>query len=273
MKDGVPLVKLKIGKRRPDSVTCIADSGSMELNIAHASCRGCVKSRGAYTGEIETQNQSTIVYGSQADTVVRTEDYIHPFPNKIPFVTTIKRKEGTSNFSVFGLLKAEDGTTNHMVPNTYCLYMEVPDEGQVGFLTRKKPRELETMVRFDLDRQIEPFVGLKVSKIVYKNSEVDTSLSHCIVDSGSNMSSFPTHIYEKLVKASHFPATLYFELPDRTLYGFELGRKQLLWHKLDGEFMIDDDVGILSKADCMILGCFAMQGRALGFDLNHFYLK
>ena len=65
MKDGVPLIKIKLGSNGTQRV--IVDTGSSLLNVAHRNCIGCSKSNGTYNENInageERQMKEELEFG------------------------------------------------------------------------------------------------------------------------------------------------------------------------------------------------------------------
>lgn len=297
LRDGVPILKLKLGQQR---ITVIFDTGSSHLNVSHHSCSGCNTADGVYNGEINDNRRRKIYYGSQHDTVVDMSDMLE-LPdgsgnNKllhVPFVTTVSRQtgnQGNSSLNVMGVYPGEtqdhNSFTSYILPNTYVLVVNLAySGGYVAGVSKSKSETIRshypsTFLEVPLTRiKALPFYVVKIVGIDVCGKRLPglSTIRWCVIDTGSNMLTLPPKVCKNTLscinRAIHPSMTLYLDGGGK----IQMHRKQLMWRG-GNEAMIDDDIQAIggSKAlqkQTMVLGTHAMSGRCLMFTEDSFFVS
>lgn len=292
LKDGVPLIKIKLGSNGSQRV--IVDTGSALLNVAHRNCIGCSKTNGTYNGEIDDQgDRQMIFYGSQHDTVARGFDHLQLKQEdnsykqvKVPFFTTLKRSRGevgASDSNVMGFLRdasESDNISQYILPHGYCLVINLSKSQKfIAGYGQKRLQKFKHTLQTHSQLHSVPFVNhyslpyYVVEVKLLRCGEYSTrNISHCIVDTGSNMSSFSKPVYKQIlmnIRKTLRPEIEIVFANGRTLV---MDRANIFWQGT-ADPMIDDDTQILGRAlqdTTCILGCFALNNRCLFFEESTF---
>jgi hypothetical protein len=282
MHEGVPVATIKLGD---NTIACICDTGSLHLNVASNMCEECDKQNGYYmlTDNGTNKQTYTIVYGSQQDRVITQKDLLEIYllsgkhsQVRVPFYVTVHRQAGSSNANVMGLLTDYNkGFLRNIVPK-YDLAMHIPDSSQTGTLfvltpAQSSPFQLKMKFknRIPLIRTHgQPFFVVRVRNItIPPDTDIGQNI-YCLIDTGSNMTSLPSRMYEQIIKAQATEMTLHFN--NKSL--LHIGSKGLMWQGQREEYMLDDDLGVLSSFNkqMMILGAHALQNTVILFSDTHF---
>lgn len=278
--DGVPMISININNT---SFFCIFDTGSSQINLSHKSCDGCNKKDGVYKDKIDENNQFIIEYGSQIDTVVEEQATLFlKQPHDVSVFLTIGRESGQSgdsNHNVFGAMQHYSKHL-HFLKNE-CIYCNFNNKNkQIIFCNNEYLRQILLKKKFiSLNLKSHnlylPFYIIPIFKIVLNNDETFFTINNCIVDTGSNQSTFPnivgSRIIKKIKKYKNPSIKIYF-----TKNKFiRLSYPDLFWTGTN-YVMIDNDNSALSRAqqhNTMILGTYNIRNRDIIFSNKQFFIQ
>ena len=274
MQSGIPLIAVRVMSQR-DIFVCVADTGSMHLNISSSVCRRCDGKYGSYapTEELLAAPTEELRYGTQHDVVSKVNDLIQlhlgtaAFP--IPVHVAVRRDKALSNYNVFGLLDARDdneGLASAILgdQNELIVRFGTPT-GIVAGVNLAAARRFQSrasavarLIKSSLGFYIVRLTGLWAGDV-----KVPTTAQLVIVDTGSNMTSFPRTTYSVLAPLLQHGQPLTLELDGQAV---RIQSRHLFWEN-SRMLMLDDDLSVLGRnaSDYMILGSYCMQGHQLLF--------
>jgi hypothetical protein len=274
MQSGIPLIAVRVMSQR-DIFVCVADTGSMHLNISSSVCRRCDGKYGSYapTEELLKAPTEELRYGTQHDVVSKVNDLIQlhlgPTAFPTPVHVAVRRDKALSNYNVFGLLDARDdneGLASAILgdSNELIVRFGTPTGVVAGVnlaaarLFQSRASAVARLVKSSMGFYIVRLTGLWAGDV-----KVPTTTQLVIVDTGSNMTSFPRTTYSVLEPLLQHGQPLTLELDGQAV---RIQSRHLFWENTR-MLMLDDDLSVLGRnaSDYMILGSYCMQGHQLLF--------
>jgi hypothetical protein len=297
-RHALPIAKVHVNGDGP--LRCVLDTASTKLNVASRECRQCDARMGVIDmdGDEEApagyspQSVRHIRYGSQHDKVEQIVGSVRigdtTVPNMQVFVTTERKnvdRAASFNFNVMGLMGADRGGTvhHHLVPRGEALVMKYWH--QKGMMMSLPEAEIEKFpIRVQWLRP--PTVPFRYYTVPISHVAVPgtsrrprtlvsaPSLRYAVVDTGSNMTSVPRHVFRRLLPhlKQNQPVAIYFAGNSVPL---TIPYQSYRWNgDPKGDLMINDDVSMVNAvAGTMILGSFAMQFHTLAFGRDHLCIQ
>jgi hypothetical protein len=285
MQDGVPLIAVRV-MSQPNLFVCVADTGSMELNLSGSGCARCDRGYGEYvhTPELEAAPSSVLTYGTQRDVVKEVHDAVQFHTRGATYSTsvcvTVERTKSLSNFNVFGL---QDGRRNGVADGVLGRVFG-PDHGLLvrfenaagGLLAgvtgpaaaafRRRAALAVPLTWSDMG-----FFMTKVNYLKVGATRVDTTARLVIWDTGSNLTSLPRATFAKCVRGLQARQPFTFALDGNA--DFTVEAPQYTWRGTR-ELMVDDDLQVLGPRapGYIIMGAYCMQGYQLLFTRDTLYI-
>lgn len=275
MQDGVPLLAVRVLSQATPFV-CVADTGSMHLNISSSSCRRCDKGYGFYerTPQLDRAPSSTLVYGTQQDVVKEVPETIQLHEDGRVFPTsahvTVRRDKAYSNYNVFGMLDGRatrEGIAAAILGANHDLLVRFNAHGIGRLIGLNSVGSQKFTSRAPVSaRLIQTSMGfymVRVTAIYCDGEPVPTSVKLAIIDTGSNMTSFPRATFRSLAPRLAKGARLSLEFDGKAMH---VDSSEVFW-KGGRDMMLDDDLTVLGRnaKDYMILGSHCMQAHQLLF--------
>ena len=266
MQDGIPLVALRV-LSQDNLFVCVADTGSMELNLGGTSCTRCDKFYGSYahSAALDAAPGQLLVYGTQKDLVKEVIDKVQLHVDgdvyEIPVCVTVKRSKAQSNYNVFGMQKESDAILHYMMQkkNSLLVRFEKP-VGTIAGLSNKASAAFErnARVKVPLVKSDMGFFMTRVRGLRVGSTDVATSAKPIIWDTGSNMTSMPRNSFVACLPGLRRREPLTFLLDDGNEFTVE--SKHYVWHG-SRELMLDDDLDVLGSkgSGYIIMGSYLMQ--------------
>jgi hypothetical protein len=284
MRDGVPLMSVRVTSQS-NLFVCVADTGSMELNLSGSGCARCDRGYGQYqhTPELEAAPSQVLTYGTQRDVVKEVHDELQfhaggaTYPT--PICVTVERTKSLSNFNVFGLQDGRQGDSAGVLGNVFgpdhSLLVRFQDEagGLVAGVTaaaaaafRRRATLAVPLTWSDMGFFMTKVYFLRVGAV-----RVDTTARLVIWDTGSNLTSLPKATFAKCARGLHARQPFTFCLDGDA--EFTVDARNYTWRGTR-DLMVDDDLQVLgSKAPgYIIMGAYCMQGYQLLFTRDHLYI-
>jgi hypothetical protein len=292
LQDGVPLVAVRITSQ-PNLFVCVADTGSMELNLSGSGCARCDRGYGQYqhTPALDAADSQVLTYGTQRDVVkqVRDEIQFHAGGQVYPLhlCVTVERTKSLSNFNVLGLQDGRAGQSQDEGSNS--------TEGVLGNVFGAQH---SLLVRFDATNGGGTLAGVtaagaaafrrratlavpltwsdmgffmtRVDAVQVGGARIATTARLIIWDTGSNLTSLPKLTFAKCVRGLRARQPLTFWLDGGAAFVVEA--EQYMWHNRR-DLMVDDDLQVLGpKAPgYIIMGAYCMQGYQLLFTPDRLF--
>lgn len=284
LQDGVPMVEIKINN---SFFKCIFDTGSSSINLSHKDCKKCNTLDGSYKEKIKNKNnQFVIEYGSQIDTVVEeTAKLILNEPIDVKVFLTIDRKaglSGDSNHNVFGSMIPNSSHLNNFLKSTDCILCKFNEKNKkIIFCNQEFVYQLlktnnYLSIKYILYSPRLPFYMVSVYKIEINLVDSYFNINKCIIDTGSNQTTFPEVIGNKIITSlqksrDNSLLRIYFDKHNF----ISLTSKDLFW-RASSFLMLDNDISALNDRDqhnSMILGCYNIRNRNFIFGSKNFYIE
>ena len=273
MQDGIPLVSVRIMSQKSMFV-CVADTGSMHLNVGASTCAKCTQQYGSFVPTEALQNapEEPLHYGTQHDVVKQVADSIQLHTNgrtySTPVHVAVRREMAVSNYNVFGMLRDDTEGISYAIlkQNSSLLVRFAEPAGRIGGIDAVSATKFEqrsSVVARLIKSSAMGFYMVRLTGLWAGDDKIETTTQLVIVDTGSNMTSFPKSTMRQLrPKLKHMQA-LTLELDGQAM---RIQPKHLFWRNTS-HLMLDDDLTVLGRnaQDYMILGCYCMQGHQLLF--------
>jgi hypothetical protein len=273
LHEGVPLVTIQLDSQSEPFV-CVADTGSLHLNVSADTCRKCNKSDGIYeaTQELRLAVSTTLTYGTQKDAVKQVRDHVQFHHDSdfipVPVHVTVRRDVTLSNYNVMGLLQTigggwpgrrGDGLLSHILADNHYLYLQyLRGTGFVGSVDEDFAGDMQrdAVVRA---RQVPSSLGfymVRITGMYMGTTPIPTKALYLIIDSGSNMMSMDTHTLQRCMPGMRLSKPMTIELDGQP---FVIQPRNYRW--MNGpEMMVDDDLTVLNNSPkYIIIGSYCMQ--------------
>lgn len=275
MQDGVPLLAVRVLSQATPFV-CVADTGSMHLNISASTCRRCDKGYGFYepTVQMASAPSSTLVYGTQHDQVKEVPETMQLHRDGRVFETavhvTVRRDKAYSNYNVFGMLDgrgSKEGIADAILGPDHSLLVRFNSHGNGRLIGLNKAASRKFVsqapVAARLVKSSMGFYMVRVTGVYCDDVPVPTTVKLAIVDTGSNMTSFPRATFRALAPRLARGGRLTLEFDGKPMH---VSSSEVFW-KGGRDMMLDDDLTVLGRnaRDYMILGSHCMQSHQLLF--------
>ena len=278
-----PMVVVAIaGQRTP--FLCVADTGSRFLNVSADTCGACDTSSGVYVGtarQFDAAPTERIEYGTQHDTVKKVTGSVQLHAGGPLLGTdihvTVERVLAVSNYNVLGLFRGQNSFLSAAMPPDAALYIRFYGPGGDfgrGFVAGIEPYILPSLRSHAIVDT--PFVSTSVGCYIVAltgvrldGRPVEASVpKFLLLDTGSNMTSFPAPLFRELLPGLLGKRTLTLEIDFQPVH-----IAASLYHSDDAAnagLMVDDDLSVLGDSPLYaILGAHAMQGMNLVFTAQN----
>ena len=288
MQGGVPLLAVRV-LSQPTVFVCVADTGSMELNLSGSSCARCDLGYGRYehSAALDRAPSQLLVYGTQSDFVKEVEDRIQLHKGgesyEMPICVTVERSKSRSNFNVFGLQDARSGGKANGEGGGILSYMMRPDyrllvrfvpagrtDGLIASISREAARRFEqkAVLRVPLTWSEMGFFMTRLEGIRVGDTNVNTSARLVIWDTGSNLTSLPEATFKRCLRGLNARRPITFVLDGRNEYTVEPAN--YVWQGSQ-DLMLDDDLEVLGEQGkgYIIMGAHCMQEQQFLFSRDH----
>ena len=284
MQDGVPLMAVRVTSQS-NLFVCVADTGSMELNLSGSGCARCDRGYGEYqhTPELEAAPSQVLTYGTQRDVVKEVHDELQfhaggaTYP--MPVCVTVERTKSLSNFNVFGLQDGRqsdsEGVLGKVFGPDHSLLVRFQDEagGLVAGVTAAATAAFRRRATLAVPLTWSD-MGFFMTKVYFLRvgpARIDTTARLVIWDTGSNLTSLPKATFAKCARGLRARQPFTFCLDGNA--EFTVDARNYTWRGTR-ELMVDDDLQVLgSKAPgYIIMGAYCMQGYQLLFTRDHLYI-
>lgn len=282
MEDGVPIIQIKINN---NFFKCIFDTGSSQINLSHKDCKKCNLLDGAYKEKIKNNEQFIIEYGSQIDTVVEEKaKLILNKPIEVNVFLTINRKaglSGDSNHNVFGAMIPYSKHLKFLKSNyIYCNFHNNKHKKIIlcnkEFVQPLFKNSNFVSIKYKPHSYSMPFYIVPIYKIEVNGKQSYFNINQCVIDTGSNQTTFPEAIGKKIMDAlqrSRFQCSLNIYFNKHSF--ITLRPSDLFWNQ-SSFLMIDNDISALNhrqQNNSMILGCYNIRNRNFIFGTNYFHIE
>lgn len=229
-----------------------------------------------------------IRYGSQHDTVKKVVGTLAIGSTEVknmPMYVTTKRHVSSSsrvNFNVLGLLPRERSgkVLHHIIPEGHMLVMQYwRRHGLVYSIPASDTRDFHIRVPWrrppgaTFRYYTVPVESMTATKDYKTHATVasGTSLRHCVIDTGSNMTSVPPAVFRKLLPHLKRNETIALHFQGKNSPPLLIPFQNYRWKsRPDGQLMINDDVAaVISAPGTMLLSSYALRYYTLGFSPTH----
>ena len=281
MQDGIPLMAMRV-LSQSNLFVCVADTGSMELNLSGSSCVQCDKGYGhyAHTTQLDEADGQLLVYGTQKDLVKEVEDQVQLHHGgqlyDVPICVTVKRSLAQSNYNVCGLQntggRGDVGFLDSILAKRDNLLVRF--EHPLGTIAGLKPAAVK---RFEQRAPIQvPLVSsrgmgfymTRIKGIKVGQNPIKTNAQLIIWDTGSNLTSFSRSTFRTLKNKLRTREPVTFVLEGGKEFVIE--SKNYYWHGTR-DLMMDNDLDVLGPdaSGYIIMGAYCMQGHQFLFAKDH----
>jgi hypothetical protein len=264
--DSVPMVSVWLeGQSRP--FLCVADTGSLQLNVSADVCEVCDGTRGVFesTDALRAASEEWLRYGTQHDVVKKIDSAVRLHTDAafvpIPLCVTVKRAVAESNYNVAGLLQhGDDCLLSRILPADHSLYIRILEgRGFFGGLETAAAQQLaaaNALVVAPLLPSETRFYMVRLTGIRMGGRRIRSAAKYLIIDTGSNMTSFPKAVYDQMLPGLWQREPLTLEIAGQPL---TINAPQYCW--MGGpDLMVDDDLAILhDDPEYVIWGAHLMQ--------------
>ena len=294
MQGGVPLLAVRVLNQATVFV-CVADTGSMELNLSASSCARCDLGYGMYehAAALDSAPSQLLVYGTQSDFVKEVQDRIQLHEGgesyAMPICVTVERSKSQSNFNVFGLQDARPrrsqatekgqgdgggGILSYMMRPSHRLLVRFDaadrTDGVIASVGEAASRRFEqkAVLRVPLTWSEMGFFMTRLEGIRVGDTNIKTSARLVIWDTGSNLTSLPKPTLERCMRGLNARRPITFVLDGRN--EFTVDAVNYVW-KGSQDIMLDDDLEVLGAqgAGYIIMGAHCMQEHQFLFTSDH----
>lgn len=286
MHGGVPLIAVRV-LSQPTVFVCVADTGSMELNLSGSKCARCDLGYGRYehTDALDTAPSQLLVYGTQSDLVKEVSDSIQFHQggetHTLPVCVTVERSKSQSNFNVFGLQdwrlrsreprSAPEGILGYVMRQRHHLLVRfdriAASHGVVASISEPAARRFEqkAALKVPLTWSDMGFFMTRLDGIRVGDADISTGARIVIWDTGSNLTSLPKATFARCLRGLNARRPITFVLEGRNEFAVEPAN--YVWKGSD-EIMLDDDLDVLGAKGpgYIIMGAYCMQGYQFLFS-------
>jgi hypothetical protein len=271
--DGVPMVAIALSDQ-PRPFVCVVDTGSLHLNVSADICNVCDTTRGVFlsTPVLEAAPESWLRYGTQHDVVKKVPGFVQlhtdTAPQPLDVHVTVERSMAESNYNVLGLLRGPGSFMDSVLPPGAGLYIRFLQDR--GFLAAVEPHIARRLyghaaVRAPLLQTDTNFYVVELSGVRVGGHRPVHLPKYLLLDTGSNMTSFPAAVYRQMLPHLNRGEPLTLEVAGQPL---TIAADTYRWQGTR-ELMIDDDLSILADSpEYVILGAHLMQHLNLLFLRN-----